>query len=485
MADNATILMRLLGVKTESKGIFFHRVSRIVLDGECGADEVLCAVRKDGKEPYVVEVGKSGVFADGKAPADGELLFAVRRTPFPFDTTIESGTDADNNKWSFGVNGDVEILKPEVFAKTFRGKVTDEGMLSVEAFKTWLGTRPATVMHREVIVKVLGVPSLQDKVYEDGQGNRYVDMQYRLEESKEVGEKCVANALAKVFADSFGDDSVVSMGVRSFRAFSADREAKLAADEKHDAEVRKQAHDIAALQHDLEIARLNNDKAKIEADTEALNAKVKKLMDSAEALDKLMNMNFAAGTAPDLGKLLAIAGKEDAVGRILDAVDSSMRGDSHFTMELEPRERGIGPRLRPMKQGHLYGLSIEKVPRDGYLTVFDICDDNDVVPVVPCSDAKTKSTFVRAASVSSEQPILIGAKSSPWIVEPFQQYENSGKDRFVAFITDEPLLKAEESVRFGDDLRPETIQLVADRLSALNQKDICGGLLQVRIEADR
>lgn len=476
MTGNQVILMRRVGVKVNTG--CFRSGSRVALDGKCGTEEVLCAVRNDGTNARILDVGKDGVFSEGNAPAENDMLFTVRRTPFSFSAQINAGPDSDGCKWMFETAGDCEILMPEVFAAKFRGAVTVDEPLFVETFKSWLGTIPATAMHDKVISEVLGLMALRDM---DAEG-RYIDLQYRLEESKEVGEKVVSDAINKAFSTFFtecpgiGANPVARMSVTSFRAFSADREAKLADDAKYDAEVRRQAQEIAALQHEAEIARLNNDKAKVEADTEELKAKAKTLLGSVETLDKLMNMNFAAGNAPNLAKLLAYAGKNDAVGRIMDAVDSAMRGDSRVTMDIEPRTRAIGPRLRAMRQGGLYSLSID-VPRDGYLSLFDICDDNKVIPVVPCSDSKSKSTFVKAG-----QTVLVGSKSSPWIDEPFEQYEDSGKDRFVAFIAAAPLLSPEESVQFGDELRPETVSLVANRLAKSNVEEICGGLLQVRIE---
>ena len=167
------------------------------------------------------------------------------------------------------------------------------------------------------------------------------------------------------------------------------------------------------------------------------------------------------------------------MGRIMDAVDSAIRGNSRVTMDLEPRTRAIGPRLRVMRQGGLYGLSID-IPRDGHLVLLDVCEDNTVIPVVPCSDSQTKSTFVKIG-----QTFVIGSSSNPWITDPFEQYEGSGMDRFVAFITDEPLLKAEESVRFGQALPSAAITMIVDRLEGMKARELCGGLLQVRIESNR
>ena len=480
------MLMRRLGVKAETnkKGWFGHE-SRIVLDGECGDDEVLCALRNNGEGARILTVGKDGVFAEGQLPQDGDMLFAVRRTPFKFGATIPAGTDADNNKWSFDLHGRAEILDPVAFAVKFRGDVSRDKPLFVDQLGVGLGTIPATAMHDKVLCDVLGVMALQDEVGREEEASnkgRYVDLQYRLEESKEVGETIVSEALCSAFTTFFGGvKDVVSMAVSSFLPFSADREAKLSAEEQHDAQIRKNAVDIAALQHDLDMAKLNNERAKIEADTEALKVKSKLLLDNAEVLDRLMNMNFAAWNAPDLERLLALAGKEDAVGKIMSAVNSLARADLpvKLTLESSVSTRAVGPRRQVMKQGGLYSLDV-RVPCEGHLTVLDICDGNGIVPLVPCIDSKTKSAFVHAG-----QTVAIGRPDSPWIPDAFEQYDKSGTDRFVAFVTEEPLLSFDESVPFGDELPQNAIRVLSERVARLRPECASGGMLQVRLESNR
>ena len=486
MTGKATVLMRRLGLKSEKvKTGWFRSNVRTVLDGECGNDDVLCALRNDGGNARILAVGKDGVLSEELLPEDVDMLFAVRRTPFKFGAKVSAGTDSDNNKWTYDLHGRAEIINPVAFAVKFRGDVSFDRPLLVDQLGVGLGTIPATAMHDKVLCDVLGVMALQDEVgkeLEPVNKGRYVDMQYRLEESKEVGETLVAEALSNAFTTFFdGIKGVVSMTVSSFRAFSVDREAKLSADERHDAQIRKDAADIAALQHDLEVAKLNNEKAKIEADTEALKAKSKSLMDNAEALDRLMNMNFAVGNAPNLEKLLALAGKEDAVGTIMSTVNSLSSADSHVVLEIKSNvsTRAVGPRRKVMKQGGLYSLSI-RVPRDGHLTVLDVCDGNAIVPLVPCVDSTTKSSFVYAG-----QAVTFGCSDSPWFQEAFEQYDSSGTDRFVAFVTKEPLFSFDESVSFGDELPQSLVRILAEQIAKLQPEFASGGLLQVRIESNR
>ena len=486
MSGNSTVLMRRIGVKSEKVKIgLFRSDVRLVLDGECGDDDVLCAFRNNGDNARVLTVGKDGTFSGGQSPQDGDMLFAVRRTPFKFGMRISAGTDADNNRWVYDVHGQAEISNPTKFAVKFRGDVSYGKSLFVDQLGVELGTIPATTMHDRVLCDVLGVMALQDRVekeQEAANNARYVDMQYRLEESREVGENLVSEAWSNAFTSFFdGIKNVVSMTVRSFHAFSKDREAKLTADEQIDVKIRNDAAHIAALQHDLEVAKLNNETATIEADTEELKAKAKKFFANAEAIDRLMNMNFREGNEFNLEKVLALAGKEDSVGTIMSVANSLSRVDSPVKLEIESsiQTRAVGPRRKVMKQGGCYSLKVG-VPRDGHLTVLDICDGNAIVPLVPCVDSKTKSAFVLAGKT-----VAFGHSDSPWYQDAFEQYNGSGMDRFVAFITDEPLLSTEESVPFGDELPADSIRILAERLSKLKPGSASGGLLQVRIESSR
>ena len=104
MQDKSTILMRQVGVKTEKSG-WLGRETHLVLDGECGNLEVLCAVRKDGANARVVKVDENGGFDKGMLPSADEVLCAVRMTPFDVDMMISAGNDSDSFEWFFNVGG--------------------------------------------------------------------------------------------------------------------------------------------------------------------------------------------------------------------------------------------------------------------------------------------------------------------------------------------------------------------------------------------
>ena len=132
-----------------------------------------------------------------------------------------------------------------------------------------------------------------------------------------------------------------------------------------------------------------------------------------------------------------------------------------------------------MKKGGLYSLNV-RVPRDGYLTLLDVYDGNAIYPLVPCIDSKTKSAFVHVG-----QTVTFGRSDSPWFSDAFEEQDASGMDRFVAFVTEEPLLSFDESVPFGDELPHNFIRILAERVAKLELASASGGLLQVRIESNR
>lgn len=260
MADNTTILMRRLGIKTEKvkTSWFSSEKNRKVLDGELGADEVLCAVRKDGKEPHVVGVGKDGVFADGMAPTEDETLFAVRRTPVSsFEMMIPAGNDRDGFKWLFEVGGKLEITKPESFASSFRG---NDMPLDAATFAKELGTIPMTVMHDKVTNDVLEVMSLEDK----GADEQYADIRKSLEAWRLANESFVTSAIGGVFTSYFNDEGVARLMVSTFRARSQEREEDDARKKIEDEQARIIAVNKAAADNAAKTKQMENNRRRTE-----------------------------------------------------------------------------------------------------------------------------------------------------------------------------------------------------------------------------
>lgn len=489
MSDNATILMRRMGVKAETtKKGWFGRESHVVLAGECGGDEVLCFVTNDGSEARQVVSGKvDELSANGKTLQEGGMLFAVRRTPFYFNTTVEAGKDANNFSWTFKVGGSMEIRRPEAFALKFRGAVNADEPLFIETFEAWLGTIPSTIMHDKVVVDVLGVMSLQDKDAE----NRYVDMQYRLEQSKEVGEKVVSSALGKAFSDFFGAEGVVDMSVSSFRASSADREAAIAQEKaERDTSIeaqraeeyrkRKEKEEADKRRQELEQRERDNDAKREEQRKQKehelkmaeLEAQTKKLQggDTASAFAAFETISNV------LEDVVAKAG----TGSFADLLKDARRAESGLRLLALARDKkrmgGVTlAKKKPSFQARPLTFTTKKTPalhngeslssvitserRDGYLTVLNVSEYNEIIPMLPNVD----SPDVR---VVRGEATLIGDDASDYIPE-IRESASSGTDNLVAIVSDAPLLAAPLSP-LGEALSAPAAAELVSRLETLD-----------------
>lgn len=492
MADKSTILMRRMGVKVETvKTGWFGRESHVVLAGECGDDEVLCFVTNDGKEARQIVLGKvDELSANGKTLQEGAMLFAVRRTPFYFNTTVEAGRDANNFSWTFNVGGSMEIRRPEDFARKFRGAVKAEEPLFIETFETWLGTIPSTIMHDKVVVDVLGVMSLQDKDAED----RYVDMQYRLEQSKEVGERVVSSALGKAFSDFFGAEGVVDMSVSSFRASSADREAAIAHEkaeiesQKAEADrIRKEKEEADKKLQEQEQRERDNDAKRKEEDAkreEQLKQKEHELkMAELEAqTKKLQGGDTASAFAAFemISNVLEDAVAKSGTGSFADMLKDARRAESGLRILALARDKkhmgGVTlAKKKPSFQARPLTFTTKKTPalhngeslssvitserRDGYLTVLNVSECNEIIPMLPNVD------FPNVRVVHGEA-ILIGDDASDYIPE-IRESASSGTDNLVAIVSDAPLLAAPLSP-LGEALPAAAAEELVSRLETLD-----------------
>jgi hypothetical protein len=117
-----------------------------------------------------------------------------------------------------------------------------------------------------------------------------------------------------------------------------------------------------------------------------------------------------------------------------------------------------------------------RFPRDGYLALLDVDEGDLVAPMVPVAGTAGASVRVRAGETA-----WVGARESAWIPEPFEQVSKEGQDRFVAVVSDEPLLEAGETVEFGDELSGAVVSRLAERLAAWPAESWGAWVLQVAI----
>ena len=437
MANHDQILIRRLAVKT---GGWLSRKSTLVgWSAKEAANEALCRVSLDGS---AVDLSTAKDPFEGEKA--GDSFFAVFRARFPFSLTIDAGPDADGFRWTFSVKGFEEILRPECFAASFRGVVTEEAPLTASMLEKHLGTIPSTIMHDKVVVDVLGVASLADK---DAQG-RYVDMQYRLEQSKEVGEAVVSAAIDAALAKLLGVSGAVKTTVTTFHATSAERElaimqrkaadeelkarteaAQRAADEKERAKV---AADQKAADED---ARWKKEQARI-----ADQNKVRRDEEQAEEEHKLKLAEIRKwrealeGPRPEIRMSAQVLGRGKAYGTRDLVPDTSSYGE--VAMARPANTLSIGDRVR-------FELSANF---DGWLHVYNYGTSGNVLQLVPSqysklSDGRIDAGRTYVADQGGDMISVALRENGPTTPE------TGNLERFIAIITKKPVNISTASVK--------------------------------------
>lgn len=413
--------------------------------------------------------------ADWAGPAvEEDLFFAVRKVPFEAGLEVPLEKDANGHRWILSFRGRMEILDPVRFAFFFRDA---NWRLDVEGFQRALGTIPLTELSHQV-AKYFGTMAL-DEASTDG---AYADVT-RLEQYRFMTEEAFSALFGKIFAKCFGTEGVVSWKVSAWKASSPDRDAAAAEEERLEGIRRNQALELAELQHRLEVAKLENDAAKLEAGTKIVQARAEAVFgggaNAGKALDALANVDLPAGARPDLAAALGLSGGEKPALRLLALAQDGDRFGAEpknvFSVESTVRTRRVGPQRLKMQEGGTYGFRMT-FPRDGYLTLLDVDERDLVAPMVPVAGTAGASVRVRAGETA-----WVGARESAWIPEPFEQVSKEGQDRFVAVVSDEPLLEAGETVEFGDELSGAVVSRLVERLAAWPAESWGAWVLQVAI----
>lgn len=457
MQDKTTILMRRMGVKTEKTG-WFGRELHLVLDGQCGDSEVLCAVRKDGERAHVVKTDENGRFADGQVPASDELLFAVRQTPLDIDMMISAGKDSDGYEWFFNVGGKLAIVAPEVFAKELRGDVEQGESLEVWRFVKKLGTILTTVLHDKVTVDVLGVMSFEDK----GADDQYVNIRQSLEAWRLVNENYVASAVCGAFDTFFKAQGVVKFDATMFRALSPKREEDDARKRKSDqdeirnamnrkAQDEKWKKEIAEKEHDQKIFELDVQKKIREKECELkiaeLDAQKKKLQDgdgvaataAFEAISNLLGDVVSKTGTGAFSALLKDARRAESGLRVL-ALAKDKKGDGGVALEKKQPSFQARPLVFVSKKTPVlhFNESLASViacgREGGCLTLLNVSECNEIIPLLPNADFPD-------VRIAKGERILVGDEASAYIREIHEE-ASSGTDNLVAIVSDEPLLES-------------------------------------------
>lgn len=417
MADSSQILIRRLSV--EHKGIFSRKPVIVGWTANKNPNEALCRVSGDGKTSVEIK-DITEAFKDSK---EGDAFFAVFRAPFEFSWKVNAGADAQNFDWTFEVSGLATINRPELFAAAFRGIVTDTKSYSSDMLEKHLGTIPSTVMHDKIIVDVLNKVALCDKDADGG----YVDVKYRLKESREVGEHVVSSALNVAFGQFVDSDNVVVTNVNEFRATSADREAA----EKNG---KRRAEEIIQKEHELKMAELESQKKKLEG------GDVSDAFAAFEALSNVLEDVVASktGNSPFLDILKETKRAESGLRILALAKDKKRSGGVTLAKKkpsFQARPLAFTTKKTPaLHTNESLASEITNSRCDGYLTILNVSECNDVIPMLP----NEEWTAVR---IASGEKVIIGDDDSDYI-DKLTETGTSGVDNLVAIVSDEPLLQS-------------------------------------------
>ena len=479
MADQSTILMRRMGVKTERKGLFGHEL-RFAPNGECSDSDALYAVRKDGSNARSVCVDKKGFFADGQVPSDDELLFAVRRLPFYFDMAISAGKDADGFEWYFKVGGMLEITKPEIFAGKFRG---EGDRLDVMTFESRLGTIPSTVLHDQITVDVLGVMSLEDK----GADEKYADIRKHLEAWRSTNEAFITSAIDSAFTSFFGVDAVARLDVSTFHAQSPMCEKAIAEDEKKRIAAIEVKKAEEALRREEEEKRKESERLKRDNDArreEELSQKKHELelaeLEAQKAKLKGGDVSSAFAAFETITNVLENAVQGSGSGSFVDVLKCVNRGESGLRLLALTRDkkRAGGVTLEksaPSFQTRGFSFTTKKTPslhhgdslsstiinerRSGYLMIMNISERNEIIPLLPNADFPD-------VRIACGERVLVGDDASAYIPNIWEN-ASSGTDHLVAMVSDVPLLSA-PLPPLGEALSASAVSELISKLETLD-----------------
>ena len=516
-------------------GFLGGQETHVVLDGGLATEEVLCLVSNDGERAEVVKAAEVPILCGQKQGLEaGDMLFAIFRPPFDFHMNIAAGEDADGYPWFFKVGGMLEILKPTAFARTFRGVVGKETPLTSVAFEELLGTMPATILHDKVLVDVLGVMSLGEKDGEEryvdmrkrlnqekGVGEKYVtsavsetfdeffgeenvaamkvtsfhahspecekEIARRIEEEKQI----IAEEIGRQRAEKEKNEAA-----RRAREEEERRQKELEAEkhltnlereriernrlqeqEKIDAVKRKREEELDAMKADVAMAELQAQKKKLEG------GGVESAFEAFETLANVLGNTVTGNGGGTFAGVLQEARRTEAGLKVLAVAKDRKKRSGGVKLLKNKRTYGtrtIGTRgfvfstaLTPALH-HNEPLSSTIVCErcGGYLTLLNVTEKNEVVPMLPNTDFPE-------VRVEAGSRTLVGDEASE-LIDKISEAGTSGTDHLVAIVSDQPLLDGPFPT-FGEALPPADANRFATRLASLDDAEWSADVMSFRI----
>lgn len=427
------ILDRRAATKTEKvKTGLFSSEERLVLEEPLREGETLWCV---GRAPDGTVLSVAPCADPAKSPAGAEL-HAVSTPPHRVDWSIDLGKDSRGHTWWLDLRGEVRVADPVAFLSDpvwrFADRATIGSPFAVSDLLGLLGDVPKDIVLNMIKRDAIGLMKLSDEV--DGAP---FDMAGWVEE-RSMSCSMFADALAKHPGTPFraeGGSLAILVNERRFHSPEREEAARI---------------------------ELEAEKKRLEGATPA---------EAFSAFENIAN-NFAgmvdSGLVDDLADLVRTSGREEAGLRLLALAKDRRRADAGLSLRKNSptyATRGLSfctKNTPALHYGESLSTTVESDRAPGYLTVLNVSERDEVVPLLPNEDFPS-------VRLGRGERVTIGDAASPWIPE-ITENATSGTDHLVAFLTDEPLLDAPLPPLF-ESLSAEAAARLVARIESLREDE--------------
>ena len=473
MSDSPQTLIRRMAVKSEAvrKGLF-SKESRIVLDGSLD----------DGERLFCIRANDIAEEMDPKKlpNEDGLRLFAVQCDRFDLFFRIPLGQEKDGFHWYLELGGRAKIRKTESFLVQYYSEAKNSPFASHSFIKA-LGTRPSNLLLDAILHKSMEVLTLDDL---------NVDVAKWAKE-RNLTENAFTEAFAAKDGTPFfknGDKgSAVEFTVNSVIFASPERDYAIKAQRAEEERKRKEKEEADKKRQADEQRERDNDAKRKEEDAKREEQRKQKehelKMAELEAqTKKLQGGDTASAFAAfeTISNVLEDVVAKAGTGSFVDLMKDARRAESGLRLLALARDKkrmgGVTlAKKKPSFQARTLTFTTKKTPalhngetlssvitserRDGYLTVLNVSECNEIIPMLPNVDFPD-------VRVARGEETLIGDDASDYIPE-IKEGASSGTDNLVAIVSDAPLLAAPLSP-LGEALSAAAAAELMSRLEALD-----------------
>lgn len=426
------ILDRRVATKSEKvKTGLFSSEDRLVLEEPLREGETLWCVGR-GPDGTVLSVAPC---ADPAGSPTGAELHAVFASPRKVAWSIDLGKDAKGHTWWLDLRGEVRVADPVAFLSDpdwrFADRATSGSPFAVSGLLVLLGDVPKDIVLNMIKRDAIGLMKLSDEV--DGVP---FDMAGWVEE-RSLTCAAFAAALAEHPGTPFraeGGSLAILVNERRFRSPEREEAARI---------------------------ELENEKKRLEGPGPAA---------AYSAFERLANeFSGKADSAlvGSLSELLGASGRKETGLRLLALAKDRRRADAGLSLRknkpsVDTRSPFSTTKTPALHYGESISSTIESGRAPGYLTVLNVTESDEIVPLLPNEDFPS-------VRLGRGERVTIGDADSPWIPE-IREDATSGTDHFVAFLTDEPLLDA-PLPPLGESLSAEAAARLVARIESLREDE--------------